>query len=238
MIYEERFITKWHDTSLDRDVRPGAVLTYFQETANLQLEHQGMSLDRLRDERGLAFILSRICIRFYKPLPAYAPVIAQTWVCPSHAFTFPRCYRLLTQKGETVAEAGSVWALLRLRDRSFVRVDEFTYPVESDEPLDELTDHRIRIPKEPYEPAGQRQIFRSECDYNMHMNNTRYPDMLTDFLPDTGERRIRQMTIAFRNERALGHTLTISRAAGADGNSFWLRGEDDGKICFDSEILL
>lgn len=236
MIYEERFITRWHDTGLDRCVRPGAILTYFQETANLQLERHGLSLDRLRDERGLAFILSRITIRFYRTLAAYRPVIAQTWICPAHGVTFPRCYRLLTSDKETVAEAGSVWALVRLADRSFVKGDEFSYPVESDEPLAELIDHRIKIPKEAYEPVGQRQIYRSECDYNMHMNNTRYPDMLTDFLPDT-ERQISRMTISFRNESAIGHTITISRAENAEKTGFWLRGEDSGLICFDSEIL-
>ena len=66
MKHTENFTVKWHDTDAHRTVRPSEILVYMQECANLQLEHSGLSLDALRDERKLAFILSKIKIILHK----------------------------------------------------------------------------------------------------------------------------------------------------------------------------
>ena len=58
MIFSESYTTTWHDTDYRRQVSPSRLLVYMQETSNRHMMHAGMSLDELRDKRGLAFILS------------------------------------------------------------------------------------------------------------------------------------------------------------------------------------
>ena len=53
------YTTRWHDTDAERRLRPSTLLVYMQETSNRHVASTGMSLDRLRDEKGLAFILSK-----------------------------------------------------------------------------------------------------------------------------------------------------------------------------------
>ena len=71
MKFTQRYTIKWHDTDANRLVRPSALVTSLQETANEHLIHIGISLDELRDQHGLAFILGGISSLVYIPLNAW-----------------------------------------------------------------------------------------------------------------------------------------------------------------------
>ena len=121
MKFKHQYVIKWHDTDANREVRPSALVTYLQETANEHLIHIGISLDELRDRYGLAFILGSISVRVYEPLLSGDEIEVSTWTCGEKGFRHNRCFRVV--KGEkTVAEATSVWALINLRDGSLVKV--------------------------------------------------------------------------------------------------------------------
>ena len=236
MKYTEHYTVMWHDTDVNRRARPSQILMYMQETANLQLEHSMCNLDRLRDERGLAFLLSRIAIRFYRPLLTHEEIDVQTWVCEGQGLAFDRCFRIL-RGGETVAEAFSVWALMDLASQKLLRRDQFTYPFPSDEPLKLDLPLRFRVPHaEDMTPAGERKIVYSDIDYNGHMNNTRYPDMLCDFTPDICGRQVSGMALSYLHEAAFGKTLAVYRKDNGEEHLF--RTEDeDGNTCLEARLL-
>ncbi len=216
MKHTELFTVKWHDTDANRTVKPSEILVYMQETANLQLERAGLSLDKLRDERGIGFILSKIKIVFHAPLYAYDKISVRTWTCESRGYSFLRCFDI--HKGEElIAEAVSVWALVDINSRRLVRSDEFDLGVENDEMLDIELPRRIKPATDEFSLVGERTIRYSDKDYNMHMNNTKYPNMLCDFMPIDKISGIREMTLEFIRESALGDTLSFySRAEGED----------------------
>ena len=111
MKYSKRYQTCWHDTDACRRMRPSQLLVYMQEASNHHVADTGMTLDDLRDEKKLGFILSKIQIAIYRPLVAYEDIQVQTWTCKGRGFSSPRCFRIL-KDGEVVAEANSQWALL------------------------------------------------------------------------------------------------------------------------------
>ena len=77
-----------------------------------------------------------------------------------------------------------------------------------------------------------------DLDQNCHMNNTRYPDMYSNFLPLDGK-RIRTISINYYNEAPRGARLHVSLAEGADGNTFYIRTiREDGKVNTEAEMLL
>lgn len=248
MIYSENFKIKFHDTDVNRIARASAVLMYMQEVANRQFETLGPSLDKLRDERQLAFILSRITIRMYKPLRAYDEIESQTWTCESHGVNFERCFRMLC-KGNVVAEGVSSWALLNINNRHFVRVEDFSKECGfTPEPMLSLdTPIRFHIPASTnMNLAGERLITYSDLDCNAHMNNTKYPDMLCDFLPDMKGRRVSGITLSFLGESAWGDTLKIyvcpetsTASADSENSVFLIRTvNQSGKVCLEARIVL
>lgn len=236
MKFTQHYTAKWHDTDANRQVRPSALVTYLQETANEHLIQKGISLDELRDRYGLAFILGSISVRSYEPLFSGDEITVETWTCGEKGFRHNRCFRVL-REGKTVAEATSVWALVKLGDGTLVKVEDMPYRVEPEESiaLPDLPSRLKMPPLSEMEFAGERRIVYSDIDYNGHMNNTRYPDMFCDFVPEMRENRMTGIVLSYRREAAFGHTLRVFRQK-TDGGYFLCTVDEDGNVC--TEALL
>lgn len=237
MIYSKSYQTCWHDTDACRRVRPSQLLVYMQEASNHHIASTGITLDQLRDEKKLAFILSKIQIALYRPLGAYEKIEVQTWTCKGRGFTSPRCFRIL-KDGEVVAEANTQWALLGVEDRQLHRLEETGYEFEDEEPLALTVPARIRFPADlSLETLGQRRIVYSDLDYNMHMNNTRYPDMLCDFMPLEDVGRIKGISLSYLREAAFGNVVTVLGAKRDESYYFRTLGED-GAVCLEAQVIV
>jgi len=244
MKYTYRYTIRWHDTDAKREVRPSQVLAYMQETSNYHLLSAGMSLDELRDRHGQAFLLSRITARLYRPLYTGEEIEVQTWICESRGLSFHRCYRIL-RGTEVIAEAFTVWALLDLQTGKLLPVSAFPYEIEPDEaPSAELMG-RLRLPPlDQMEEVGLRPIVYSDLDYNGHMNNTHYPDMLCDFTPEINSRRVIGFSMSFLQEAAFGHTLRVLRTErpsamtpNLPSREFCFRTLNElGKVCLEASL--
>ena len=237
MKYSKHYTVQWHDTDANRRVYPSRILAYMQETSHHHLIDAGMSLDELRDRRGLAFLLSRISLAFYSPLYEGDEITVQTWVNESRGLSFLRCFRIL-RADEVIAEAFSSWGLLDLQQKKLLPVTEFPYDIEPDPPLDGKLSSRLRIPPlSAMEEVGKRPIVYSDIDYNRHMNNTHYPNMLCDFTPDICQKQVTAMSLSFLRESAYGHTLGIYRTAQEGGYAFRTV-DENGSACLEASITL
>ena len=236
MKYSEHYTVKWHDTDANRMVTPSHVLAYMQETANRHLASNKMTLDELRDRHGLAFLLSRITLRFYQPLYADDEITVQTWVCESRGLSFLRCFRVL-RGDEVTAEAYSTWGLLNLNEQKLMPVTAFPYDIEPDPALTGELCARVRIPPiAGMAQVGERRIVYSDIDYNGHMNNTHYPNMLCDFTPNIKNIRVTGMTLSFLHEAAFEHTLNVWRTQGEEGEYFFRTLDENGVVCLEARL--
>lgn len=238
MKHVEYYKTTWHDTDCRRTVRPSSVLTYFEETSNRHMIAVGQPLDKVRDEAGLGFVLSRIVMKFYRPLEAYKEITVETWTSEGRAFSTFRNFRL-AENGEIVAEALSVWALVDVKEHKPVKISSYDFGFEHEAPLQTEATGRVTFPKEvKLEKVGSRHIFFSDCDYNMHMNNTRYPDMICDFLPEPSKERPTAMTLSFVHEAAINHTVDVYRAKKSDKTYVFRTVDSDGITCLEAEVVV
>ena len=236
MKFTEHYRVKWHDTDLNRTATPSHVLAYMQETANHHLLAYGESLDELRDNKKLAFLLSRIYLRFYRPLFANDEIEVSTWVCESRGRSFLRCFSI-SRGGEMVAEASSIWALIDLESKRLLPATAFPYDIEPDPALAGEFAARVRFPAlSLMEKVGERAIVYSDIDYNGHMNNTHYPNMLCDFTPEICERRVSGMALSFVREAALGQTLGVYRCAREGGGYSFRTLDGDGNTCLEASL--
>ncbi len=211
MRYSRKFTTKWHDTDANRIVTASKILMYMQETGNLQCKEYGNPLDEMRDEKGQGFILGSISVKMFKPIYAYEDIEVFTWCKETRGFSFVRYFEIM-RGGETVAAASSLWALVDVNTKSLVRGDESMdqfYPI--DTPLDEtLLPKKVRIKRDAELTfIGERKIMFSDIDYNMHMNNTKYPDMVFDFLPDREDKYISGISLSYVKEAHYEDTVSV-----------------------------
>ncbi len=238
MIFERKYTTTWHDTNAHRTVSPTRLLVYMQETSNHHMSAAGMSLDVLRDTHSLAFILSKMRLCIYRPLYAFEEISVETWTCPCHGFSIPRCFRI-KRGGEIIAEAESTWALVDLESRGLVKGEDCTvFDFEDEAPLSLDIPVRFKVPRDTELCAvAKRRTVWSDLDYNMHMNNTIYADMLCDYIDAEHIDRVRGFLLSYVNESAFGDEMEIQRGFGE--NTYYFRTVNgQGKICLEAEVIL
>ncbi len=238
MIYSKDYTTSWHDTDLNRFVRPTPLLVYFEETSNLHVAAMGKSLDEIRDEAGLGFILSRMTVRFYKPIEAYKDMRVDTFTSEGRAFSSLRSYRA-TVDDEVVAEALTVWALVDINEKKPVKISSYDFGFKHEPPIEIDAPSRVAFPKDlELSLVGERKIYYSDCDYNGHMNNTKYLDMICDYLPNMKEKRLSSLTLSFVREGKMDHTLCVYRGQ-KDENTYLIRTVDEeGNTCLEAEATV
>ena len=230
-----------HDKGHNGEVHPSAVFRYFQETADSQMRADGPTYGELLSQ-GYAFVLSRMTVKWHRPLHAYDTVTVRTWAYdPPRGVSYERYYQLYRGE-ELVAEAGSVWALLNVNTQELCRVGTLPLHYGTGEPLSIST--RFRLPPLEFTAVDTHTVHYSDVDVNNHMNNTRYPDILRDRIPQIDKLRITGMQIHYVAEALLGETLTVSIAeTEEDGHPvFWFQTEKSDGSCnvrarFDAEYL-
>ena len=236
MIYSKNYIVKWHDTDLNRRVRPSQLMVYLQETAHEHLRDANMDLDQLRDQRGLGFLLSRVSVCIYHQLYAHDEIQVQTWICDGKGLSFNRCFRVL-RGDQVVAEAFTVWALMDISNQKLVRQEQFEYPFAGEEPISLTLPIRFRVPAaNEMKKIGERRISYSDLDYNGHMNNTRYPDMLCDFTEGIASREIIGFSLSYLQEASFGKSLSIYRLDDGEEHAFRTI-DEEGNTCLEAKLF-
>ena len=222
-----------HDVDHNGVARYSSLMRYIQTAAQSQLTEVGKSYEELREMKR-AFILSKIKMEFTESVRAYDALTAISYPCESRGYSFLRCYTL-ERDGITIGRAVSVWALIDTDTRSLVRVNSFDLGIEVSKP-DSFALTRISLP-ENLKDVGVYKVNYADLDQNCHMNNTRYPDMYSNFLPLDGK-RIHTLSISYANEAPRGEALRVLMAEGGNDTYYIRTIREDGKINSEAEIVL
>ncbi|MBR2467085.1 MAG: hypothetical protein IKB38_09190 [Clostridia bacterium] len=231
-VFRNKLSVDVHDVDFNGIARLSSLMRYIQSAAQSQLTESGYSYDELKSQKR-AFILSRIKMEFTEPVRAYDELEAISFPCHSRGYSFLRCYKL-ERHGVTIGRAASVWALVDTDKHSLVRVNDIDLGLTTEEPLDLAVNH-FALPSE-LTSVGTYTVNYGDTDQNRHMNNTRYPDMYSNFLP-LEKKRIRSASISYLNEAPFGERLTVFRAE-SNGIFYFRTLREDGKVNTEAEIEL
>lgn len=236
MKWSGKYKVNAHDTDMNGVVSLTGILRYMQDSANCQMEDDGLSYDSLFS-RGLAFVLSRLKLSVYHPIYSHDEIEVETWACESQGVSFNRCYAI-KKNGEIMAEAYSVWALLDTKAHRLVRVSDFEGCYGEDSPVELDMAKRFRLPSDiNLALVGERTVEYQDVDMNRHMNNTRYGDILCGYLPRIEGHRVIQLEINYVSEAPLGETVKVYMAHGEDSTYYFRTVRDGGKTNIEAEIM-
>ncbi len=226
-----------HDIDVNSNAKPSAVLRYLQEAANKNFADMGPSYNELIDN-NLSFVVSRAAINIVSPLKELEKISVHTWATKNSGVIFPRSY--LIKSGErVVVQALMNWALINTKEKRFVKGDEFDVSVYgTDEPLNIPT--RFQIPKDiKLDFVGEKQVMYSDIDKNRHMNNTVYPNVLFNFIPNAENLFMSELLINYVSEAPFGKTLKIFMSTAeksAEGLNYYFRTMVDDKTNIEALI--
>ena len=94
---------------------------------------------------------------------------------------------------------------------------------------------KISIPEDSQKVATRTVVF-SDIDYNNHLNNTRYADIVSDYIPDLGKDvEICELDLVFAGEAYLDEDIEIFRAKIED-DTYVINGTHSRGRCFESRV--
>jgi len=229
MKYNEQIKIRSYVVDMNGVLRPTVLLAKLEELGAHQMAKYPPSNDDLRKE-GKGFILSRVVLEVKKELRDGDICDGYTWACDnSRGLSFNRCYELMLD-GEVCAKVYTVWALLDINEKKLLRVEEYNRVGGEPESAFEMeVPLRVRMPRaEEYTEVARRKVYYSDTDLNGHMNNTKYLNMLCDFVPEIDKKQLRGINISYVAEAPLGDILTVY--CKADGDTYYFKTvRQDGK---------
>ncbi len=226
-----------HNTDLNGNASLTAIMQYIQESANLQHEAYGPTLPDLRSQ-GKAFILSRCALDIYLPLRAQDRVRVTTWLSEAKGYGYLR-HSILNRGEEKIAAMTAFWGVIDIPTRRLLKADsvELGFGSCSDE-LIISSPARFRIPKElQLEKVGEHRVVYGDCDENVHLNNTKYPEIFCGLLPTMIGKRVKEFSISYQNEAVLSSAFSVFRGE-ADGVCYFKTLLDDGRVGAEARMVL
>ena len=121
------------------------------------------------------------------------------------------------KKEKMLAIAATQWSLVDIESRKILKVSEVDFSNYWMGDYIELIPHKFKIAAEDIEkmqsagPVGHKVVAYGDLDYNGHMNNTYYLDMICDYIPElaAGTHRVSGMRIHYSKEAPLGEHIAI-----------------------------
>ena len=229
------------DTDVDfaRRQRLFSMFCMFQDIAGQHAASLGASVERLREELNLAWILMRVRLEVDRYPILGQEVIVETWPQAPRAL-YERDYVIRDMDGAALVRAGSVWIIMDLATRDIKRdrfLDYHGLEARKDRALGRGVG-RLR-PEEGTELVFEKRMGFSDTDYNGHVNNARYVEHIMDCfsLEEHRAREIRSIEMHYINEIGSGDTLQI-RQKKLDGGAVYLDGirKEDGVSVINSLV--
>lgn len=209
MAFERRISVGAHDIDINCNATPSAILRFLQDTVDENMRVCGPSYQQLMSEKK-SFIVSRTALEVFRPLKEYEPLSVFTWATPGKAVTFPRSFEIKSGE-DTVLRCQMMWALVDLESRSFIKGSDFSIESYGTGEIIELsTPARLRLsPDINLKKVGEKRVMYSDIDKNRHMNNTRYFDMLFDYVPDRERLWMSSCQMNYISEAPYGESIEI-----------------------------
>ncbi len=253
--YTEKCYLDTYRVDQNKIGKASGIWQLMQESACHQMENQKPSYSDLLDE-GKALMLARVDLAIPEEVFLDERLTASSWPCESTRATFLRNYTL-TEGDRIVAIADTQWSLVDTQSRKILKVSDADF---SNYWMGEhrlLIKDKFKITKETAQfmhTVGSKTVSYSDLDYNGHMNNTYYLDVLCDFIPElaAGTHRVSFVRIHYSKEAPLGDCLKVITTdaipvSDADAKEYGVPAEikyifktekADGELNVEAEIVL
>ena len=184
-----------------------ALCGYIINAVGRNIRAEGYGVDVLARENR-SWVLVRSAIEIDARPGLYAPISVSVWPVSKGGITYYRCLRLLEADGTEVGRATTEWCMLDIASRRPVTPEtDFQncgrhYGLPCDSP------RRIR----DFAPqvTDERRVGYSECDFNGHLNNTRYIEMFYDLLPEEMIETCSRIRIDMNYRKEVGRGARLS----------------------------
>lgn len=236
-VYEWHTQVATYDVGPDRLLTPSAQLRLQQEAGERHFGEGGLNFDGVA-AFGMAFVVLQNNAVIHRRPAIGEAITVKTWSRNVKGMRFFRCYRFEDAAGNTLIDSVASFALVDLKEHTLLRPSQFPAEVEhqSDLPHGCPDPAKLKLP-ETMIPCGEHLVKLSELDFNGHLNNTRYADIVFDNLPAETASQMSGFSITFSHEAKGGDCLQLARIQREDG-AWMLTAQNGDQTCFTAEIRI
>lgn len=178
-MYQKSFIVSNNDVDKTFHLKPAAIFRFFQDVALLATESHGVDSISL-SKKNIDWVITRMAVEVKRLPKCDEEIVVHTFPGKDMAMLYPRYFFVTDAKGEVIINASSLWALIDNVTRKVI-VDR---DVISKLPAESF-DEQLPLPEKIALPDDKRFIEKrtihySDLDFNSHMNNVRYVELLMD----------------------------------------------------------
>lgn len=235
--YVDTVRVKTYHADFTRTLAPTSVFGFMQELATVHAEKLGLGYEDSK-ANGFYWVIGRSKYVFTKLPTLFEEVEVITWpagvdgLCALRRFEF----RI---GGRCVGEGFTYWLMLDSTTLRPVKPAYF-FEMTKDLPIQE-SDH-FKLKKEPIpvalNPVYQRVMRSSDLDWNNHVNNLKFAELIYDALPTHLLQRnhISSMQINYLKEIMLTESVEIF--AGQHELTWYVEGRVQGRSAFTASVVL
>jgi acyl-ACP thioesterase len=198
---------RYSETDSEGRLTLPALINYFQDCSTFHSEDLGLGVEYLKERRQVWVMCSwQIVVERYPRLNERVRIGTAPY--EFKGFLGFRNFAMVTEAGEYLAKANSLWSLLNMDTwKPAVPAQEMLEGYALEERLDmDYAPRKITLP-EGGRDGGVMVVKKHHLDTNHHVNNEQYVDMAMEFLPENFD--IRQMRAEYKKQAFLDDELHV-----------------------------
>ncbi|MFN1834319.1 acyl-[acyl-carrier-protein] thioesterase [Balneola sp. MJW-20] len=218
-IYRESFTIRASEVDLNGKATLASLAGLMQEIAGNHASTMNFDITDLH-KQDLTWVLHRLDIRIDRYPEWREEIIIETWPNAGDALRAYRDYRIKSTDGEILGVALSYWMIINIKSRRPSRIPREILEIRLGE-----KDHVLEIKKDRPKPASGSdrhstfRVRRADLDMNLHVNNARYLEWITETLAEKAATSIKRADIMFMKESGLGDQITSHMVRRPEQNS-------------------
>ncbi len=219
-LHARSFDLRFYEMDRRGEATPLTMLSLFEETAFTHCELAGWDVYRLVGA-GYGWVLLRGCMEMHR-YPAYREAFrVETWLSETRRFYGTREYRVVSERGEELGYARSLWAFFSLeRKRPVPILEDFLRAWSPDgRAAGPLGLDEVEGPSEA--PASSAfEVRASEIDTNGHVNNINYLAWALDSVARQTREGLMLASVRGQYKREVTFGSSVRLAARPEGQGY------------------
>ena len=178
-MFQKEFFISNNDVDYRFNLKPANIFRYFQDMALLATQEKGVDSISLA-KRDIDWVITRMDVEIKRLPRCNEKITIVTYPGKDMAMLYPRYFFIKDESGEIIVKSSSIWALINAKERKVI-VDRDVISKLPPEHLDDELPLPVKITaSENKSFIESRTIHYGDLDFNCHMNNVRYVELLMD----------------------------------------------------------
>lgn len=227
--YTQDYKIKSTDCGSNMLLKPSSLLMIIQDLATLGAEYIGAGTDKVTG-KGFIWVVSKMEIEIIETPKYLEDVKLITYPNKMIHFIYPRTIFITDNSDNIIVKAKSMWCILNYENRKIVMPNEINLITPGDEVMGKIKP----IKTKDVMFIEERVVRNTDLDINMHLNNVKYLDYITDTmnLDFINSKKISKINLVFHEEVKPNETISIYSSG--DKEYFQIKNKD--KLVFECNI--